>query len=259
MKNNIKANLPTNSPLVKIPFGGLTSNMLRVIAVILMLSDHIWATYMSFGDWMTYIGRMAFPIFAFQIAEGYVHTSNFKKYALRLLGFAVVTEIPFNLFYSSRFFNPFHQNVLFTLLLGLLAIYVIDNLKKNRTKKNIGLSILWLALICAASVIGFVDYGFLGMLMVIMFYLLRNFPFAWLLQLVGMILINIVFFEGQVIPVEILGKAFEIPIQGFAVFSLIPIWLYGGRKGKSSKVMQYGFYAFYPVHMLILYLVKYFA
>ena len=127
--------LPVNSPLIKIPFGGLTSNMLRTIAVLLMLSDHIWATAMSFGDWMTYIGRMAFPIFAFQIAEGFVHTNSFKKYALRLLGFAIVTEIPFNFFYSSRFFNPYHQNVLFTLLLGLLAIKVIDGLKKTEAAK----------------------------------------------------------------------------------------------------------------------------
>ncbi len=259
MNENIKKKLPTNSPLIKIPFGGLTSNMLRIIAIVLMLSDHIWATYMSFGDWMTYIGRMAFPIFAFQIAEGFIHTSNFKKYVLRLLGFAIVTEIPFNLFYSSRFFNPFHQNVLFTLLLGLLAISVIDKARKNRTAKNIALSVLWLSLICIAATFGFVDYGFLGMLTVVMFYVLKNFQFAWLAQLVAMILINIVFFEGQVFPVEILGKTFEIPSQGFAVFSLIPIWLYGGEKGKSSKVMQYGFYAFYPVHMLILYLIKFMA
>ncbi len=256
MNEKIKSKLPVNSPLIKIPFGGFTSNMLRTIAVILMLSDHIWATYMSFGNWMTYIGRMAFPIFAFQIAEGFVHTSNFKKYALRLLGFALVTEIPFNLFYSSRWFNPYHQNVLFTLLLGLLAIYVIDNAKKNRTAKNIALSVLWLGLICIASVIGFVDYGFLGLLTVVMFYILRDFPFAWLAQLVAMVLINIVFFEGQMFNVEIFGRMVEIPSQGFAVFSLIPIWLYGGKKGKSSKVMQYGFYAFYPVHMLVLYLIK---
>ena len=196
MSENVKKKLPTNSPLVKFPFGGLTSNMLRTIAVILMLSDHIWATYMSLGNWMTYIGRIAFPIFAFQIAEGFVHTSNFKKYALRLLGFALVTEIPFNLFYSSRWFNPYHQNVLFTLLLGLLAIYVLDNLKKNFKGKNIALSLLWLALICIAATIGFVDYGFLGMLTVVMFYILRDFPFAWLAQLAGMVLINVVFFEA---------------------------------------------------------------
>ena len=105
-----KSKLSTNSPLVKYPFGGLTSNMLRIIAIVLMVSDHIWATYMSFGDWMTYIGRMAFPIFAFQIAEGFVHTKNFKKYALRLLSFALISELPFNLFYSSRWFNPYSRS-----------------------------------------------------------------------------------------------------------------------------------------------------
>ena len=251
--------LPVNRPIERLPWGGFTSNMLRCIAVVLMLSDHIWATYMSFGNWMTYLGRMAFPIFAFQIAEGFVHTKSFKKYALRLLGFAIVTEIPFNLFYSSRWFNPYHQNVLFTLLLGLMAIKVIDNLKKDHSKKNIGLSLLWLGIICIASVIGFVDYGFLGMLTVVMFYVFRDFPFAWLAQLAGMVAINIIFFEGLVVPIELLGKTIEIPTQAFAVFSLIPIWLYGGKKGVSSKVMQYGFYAFYPVHMIILYLIKYFA
>ena len=97
------------------------------------------------------------------------------------------------------------------------------------------------------------------MLTVVMFYILRDFPFAWLAQLAGMVLINVVFFVFLFAPVEILGKTFEIPYQGFAVFALIPIWLYGGKKGKSSKIMQYSFYAFYPVHMLILYLIKYFA
>lgn len=259
IRENLKRKLPTNSPLVKIPFGGLTSNMLKAIAVVLMLSDHIWATYMSFGNWMTYIGRMAFPIFAFQIAEGFLHTSDFKKYTLRLLGLALVTEIPFNLFTCSRWFNTYHQNVLFTLLLGLLAIYVLDNVKKKFIAKKVVLSLLWLALISVAATLGFVDYGFLGMLTVVMFYILRDFPFAWIAQLVAMVLINIVFFEGQVFPVEFLGKTIEIPSQGFAVFSLIPIWLYGGKKGKSSKVMQYGFYAFYLVHMLILYLIKLWA
>ena len=239
MNENIKVRLPVNSPLVKIPFGGLTSNLLRVIAVILMLSDHIWATYMSFGDWMTYIGRMAFPIFAFQIAEGFRHTSSFKKYALRLLGFAVISEIPFNLFYSSRWFNPYHQNVLFTLLLGLTAIYVLDDLKKKFSAKRLAVSVLWLLLISVGATLGFVDYGLSGV--------------------VTMVLINIVFFEGQVLPIELFGRGFEIPYQGFAVFSLIPIWLYGGKRGRKSKAMQYGFYAFYPAHMLILYLIKFFA
>ena len=138
----------------------LNSNTLRLVAVLLMISDHVWATTMSFGNWMTYIGRMAFPIFAFQIAEGFIHTKDFKKYALRLLAFGLVSEIPFNLFYSSRWFNPYLQNVMFTLLLGLLAIRVIDNLKKDISAKNIGKSVLWLLLIGIGGTLGFVDYGF---------------------------------------------------------------------------------------------------
>ena len=125
--------------------------------------------------------------------------------------------------------------------------------------KNIALSVLLLGLILLASVVGFVDYNHYGVLTVIMFYLMRDFPFAWLGQLIGMILINIVIFEGLVFPVEFFGKTFEIPSQGFAVFALIPIWLYGNRKGKSSKILQYGFYAFYPLHMLVLFLIKHFS
>ena len=251
--------LPTNSPLVKIPFGGLTSNMLRILAMAFMICDHLWAKVIPGNDWMTYVGRMTFPIFAFMISEGFIHTSNLKKYILRLLAFAVISEIPFNLFYGGSWFYPYHQNVMFTLLFGLLAIMLIDKAKKNRDAKTIVKSALLVILLGIASFICFVDYGFWGFLIVIMFYLFRNFPFAWLAQLAAMVIINCELFEGQFIVVDLFGKSFEFATQGFAVFSLIPIWLYGGRKGKSSKIMQYGFYAFYPLHMIIIYLAVYFA
>lgn len=251
--------LPTNSPLVKIPFGGLTSNILRILAMAFMICDHLWAKVVPGNDWMTYVGRMTFPIFAFMISEGFIHTSNLKKYILRLLAFAVISEIPFNLFYGGNWFYPYHQNVLFTLLFGLLAIMLIDKAKKNRDAKTIVKSALLVILLGIASFICFVDYGFWGFLIVIMFYVFRNFPFAWLAQLAAMVIINCVLFEGQFIVVELFGKSFEFAAQGFAVFSLIPIWLYGGKKGKSNKIMQYGFYAFYPLHMIIIYLAVYFA
>lgn len=251
--------LPTNSPLIKIPFGGLTSNMLRILAMAFMICDHLWAKVVPGNDWMTYVGRMTFPIFAFMISEGFIHTSNLKKYILRLLGFALISEIPFNLFYGGSWFYPYHQNVMFTLLFGLLAITLIDKARKNKDAKTIVKSSLLVILLGIASFIGFVDYGFWGFLTVIMFYLFRGFPFAWVLQLIAMVLMNLILFEGQQIPVEIFGKTYEIATQGFAVFSLIPIWLYGGRKGKSNKIMQYGFYAFYPVHMILIYLAVYFA
>ncbi len=251
--------LPANSPLVKIPFGGLTSNMLRILAMSFMICDHLWAKVVPGNDWMTYVGRMTFPIFAFMISEGFIHTSNLKKYISRLLIFALISEIPFNLFYGGSWFYPYHQNVMFTLLFGLLAIMLIDKAKKNRDAKTIIKSALLVILLGIASFIGFVDYGFWGFLIIIMFYLFRDFPFAWLAQLAAMIIINCELFEGQFIIVDLFGKSFEFATQGFAVFSLIPIWLYGGRKGKSSKIMQYGFYAFYPLHMIIIYLAVYFA
>lgn len=248
--------LPCNSPLNKKPFGGLSTDVLKILAVIFMLFDHLWATVVSGNDWMTYLGRLTFPIFAFQISEGFIHTSNLKKYTLRLLAFAIISEIPFNLFYGGNWFYPYHQNVIFTLLLGLLAITVIDKARKEKNAKTIVKSVLILIPISLAAFIGFPDYGFWGYLTVIMFYLFRDFPFAWLLQLISMLLFNLILFEGQMIIVDIFGKSFEFAIQGFAVFALIPIWLYGGRKGKGGKALQYGFYAFYPVHMIILYLIR---
>lgn len=250
--------LPTSSPFIKKPFGGLTSTMLRTIAVILMLCDHMWATIIPGNNWLTNIGRLAFPIFAFLISEGFIHTSNLKKYILRLLIFALISEIPFNYFYGGGWLYPYHQNVMFTLLLGLLAISIIDKLKSNHSVKQIIKSVVLLLLLSLASAIGFVDYGFAGFLTVVMFYVFRNFPFAWVLQLVAMILMNITFFRGEMAIVEIFGKTYEIATQGYAVFALIPIWLYGGKKGYSNKITQYGFYAFYPVHMLVLYLILYF-
>lgn len=259
MKSEFIKKLPTNSPLIKKPFGGLTSNMLRILAMAFMICDHLWAKVVPGNDWMTYVGRMTFPIFAFMISEGFVHTSNLKKYIFRLLGFALISEIPFNLFYGGNWFYPYHQNVLFTLLLGLLAITLIDKARKDKTAKSIIKTVLILIPICLGAFIGFPDYGFWGFLTVVMFYLFRGFPFAWLLQLIAMVLMNFVLYEGQFIPVELFGKTYEIATQGFAVFALIPIWLYGGRKGKSSKIMQYGFYAFYPLHMLIIYLLVTYA
>lgn len=254
MNNSVLKKLPTRTPLNKIPLGGLTSNMLRILAMVFMICDHLWAKVVPGNDWMTYIGRLTFPIFAFMISEGFIHTSNLKKYILRLLGFAVVSEIPFNLFYGGNWFYPYHQNVMFTLLFGLLAITLIDKAKKNPNAKTIVRTVLLLLLLSLASFIGFVDYGFWGFLTVVMFYLFRNFPFAWAAQLVAMLLMNLILFEGQTVPFELFGHSFEVATQGFAVFSLIPIWLYGGKKGRSSKIMQYGFYAFYPVHMLLIYL-----
>ena len=94
-----------------------TSFSLHCMAMVFMLCDHLWGTIVPGNDWLTCIGRLAFPIFAFLIVEGYFHTGNLKRYTLRLLIFAVISEIPFNLMAGSRFVYPIHQNVLWTFLL----------------------------------------------------------------------------------------------------------------------------------------------
>ena len=231
----------------------INSNCLKIIAMILMLLDHLWATIVPGNQWMTLVGRMAFPIFAFLLVEGFMHTSDYKKYLKRLFIFALISEIPFNLIYTGSWFFPFHQNVLFTLILGLLCINEIDKFKKDKKVKGRIKNIFKILLFLLFGLIGFVDYGITGILTIIVFYLFRGFKFAWIGQLISLILLYWVFFKGQVF---IVGNI-EITLQSFGILSLIPIWLYNGKRGKKSKVLQYGFYAFYPLHMLCLYLIYY--
>lgn len=238
---------------------GLTAAHLRWIALGAMLLDHLWAMVVPGSQWMTYAGRIAFPIFAFQIAEGARHTSDFRRYALRLLAFACLSEIPFDLMYASTVFYPFHQNVMFTLLLGLLAVRGLERARRERTAKTAALGALGLLGAWLAGTIGMVDYGGMGVLTVAVFCVFRGFPLAQLGQVVSLVLLNMVFFKGEYLSIEVFGCALELQTQGFALLALIPIWLYGGEKGRGGRALQYGSYAFYPLHMLALYLIKFLA
>lgn len=237
----------------------LTAAQLRWIALGAMLLDHLWAMVVPGNQWMTYAGRLAFPIFAFQITEGFLHTSDFRRYALRLLAFACVSEIPFDLMYASTPFYPFHQNVMFTLLLGLLAIRGLDRARQERTAKAAALGLLALLGAWLAGVLGMTDYGGMGVLTVAVFYVFRGFPLAWLGRLACLFLLNMVFFRGEYLTAEIFGRTLELQTQGFALLALVPIGLYGGEKGRGGRALQYGSYAFYPLHMLALYLIKFAA
>lgn len=237
----------------------LTAAHLRWIALGAMLLDHLWAMVVPGNQWMTYVGRIAFPIFAFQIAEGARRTSSFRRYALRLLVFACLSEIPFDLMYASTAFYPFHQNVMFTLLLGLLAVRGLDRARRERTAGAAALGALGLLGAWLAGTVGMVDYGGMGVLTVAVFCVFRGFPLARLGQLACLILLNMVFFKGEYVSLELFGRALELQTQGFALLALIPIWLYGGEKGRGGRALQYGSYVFYPLHMLVLYLVKFLA
>ena len=99
---------------------------LKCLAMALMLCDHLWATVVPGNDWLTSVGRLAFPIFAFQIAEGFARTHSRKGYLKRMFLWALASEIPFNLMYGGAAFYPFHQNVLWTFLISLALISLID-------------------------------------------------------------------------------------------------------------------------------------
>lgn len=230
-----------------------TSNQLHILAMLFMLLDHMWATVISGNMWMTYVGRLAFPIFAFMLVQGYLHTHDLKKYKQRMLIVAIVSEIPFNLVAGGSFFYPFHQNVCWTLLLGLYALEILDDIHASdilivRLKKAFKLmGILFIASLSMC------DYGLLGIAMVFLFYITRNNQNAdKLFQLVGMIFLNTAMIGGMMIPIHFLIINIELPVQSFAVFSLLFIWLYNGNKGIKNKGLQLGFYAFYPLHLLIL-------
>lgn len=237
-------------------FQFINSFWLHIIAFAFMLCDHMWATIIPGQPWMTYLGRIAFPVFAFMIVEGLHYTTNRKKYILRLLIAALISEIPFNLMYEGTVFYPYHQNVLFTYLTAIGVILLFELVfEKNK-----------IAGVIVGIVVGFISYflGYIvgldfygeGLLMVYVFYIFRgNEWWKKVAQFVCLFYINWILFKGMYFEIEVLGKTLEIMQQGFAVLALIPIFLYNGQKGYSSKIQKIAFYSFYPAHMLILSLI----
>lgn len=235
---------------------GIDAFWLRILACIAMLCDHVWAMMISGNFWMTCFGRIAMPIFAFQLVEGFFHTHNLKKYILRMFLFAILTEIPFNLMMGSSIIYPFHQNILFTFLIALLAMAAMQKVREKAQWWIAVPACMGITLLASAIATVFMtDYFGFGVLTVLIFYFLRNFRFAWAAQLAAMFAIHWSMMGGRVIPVAVGSFFFEIPEQAFALLALIPIWLYNGKKGFATKWSQLAFYSFYPVHMLVLWLI----
>lgn len=236
---------------------GIPSSLLHILAMVFMLCDHLWATMFPWLGWLTCVGRVAFPIFAFMIVEGYFHTHDIRRYLLRLLAFAVISEIPFNLIYGSSVSYIAHQNVLWTFLIGLVLILLIE---KVRQKEKLWLTILVSALaVVFGWLIGMITavdfYGF-GVLMVLTFYFFHGQKWwCYVGQFICMYYINVEMMGGLCYTFHIFGHEVELVQQGFALLALIPIWLYRGKQGYHAKWFQYSCYAFYPVHLLLLWLV----
>ena len=219
----------------------ISAAVLHVIAMTLMLMDHLWATLFPAQEWLTCAGRLAFPIFAFMTVEGYFYTHNLKKYISRLFLFALLSEIPFDLMYGGTWFYPVHQNVIWTFLIGLLGIYLMEKTRKIQKKwVYLPIAIIVVVVGMMLGTICMVDYYGAGVLTG---------------QFLTLYWINIELLGGLMYPVQLFGVKFEFCQQGLALLALIPIWLYRGRQGYHSKLFQYSCYAFYPVHMLVLVLI----
>ena len=180
------------------------------------------------------IGRIAFPIFAFTLNEGYVHTRSLKKYLLRLFIFAVSIQMP-----SILFGYDYPMNIFFTLFLGLLSIYIF-----NLKKMDVILKIILIGFVLFFSQKFKLDYGIYGILVIINFNIFRNNKFKILMNFLVLNIYNVIF-----------PKVFDLPdTQLFSLISLVFIFMYNGEKGRS---MKYFFYLFYPIHFFILEVIKF--
>ena len=228
----------------------MSAFMLKIIALISMLCDH--SSYVIFGgfSFLNYIGRLAFPIFAFQISEGYIHTKNLKKYILRLSIFALVSQIPFMLF-RSEFFSSFALNVFFTLLFGLLGIIAFDFLNKMEFKNKYihyfynFLGLFSVAIFAFVSEFLHCDYGYFGVLVIFLFYIFKK---NTLLMNLSFILATFIYFLKNLMQPQLFTIYFSLFMC--TCFPLVFINMYNNKKGKDTKLFLY---LFYPIHLLILY------
>ena len=211
----------------------LDGRMLKIIAVISMFIDHVGAVLFPDVILFRIVGRLAFPIYCFLLVEGARYTHNMRQYMLRMGIFALISELPFDWAFYHRPVYLAHQNVFFTLFIGLVMIWFLEHPMNDMEIPDIVNKLIIVALAGTAAELLSTDYGFSGIATILIFYILRE---RALLKYLITALICI-------------GMGW---IEGFAVLALIPIALYNGQRGSQTKVMQYGFYAFYPAHLLLL-------
>ena len=207
----------------------ISGSWLKVIAMLSMLIDHIAYYYGCDNPYlyelMRTVGRIAFPTFAFLLAEGFVHTRNRQQYLISLFAFALLSEIPWMLLNHDG-----SHNVIFTLLAGILGLHVIENSRSR------WITAICITLIGLATIFSDTDYSWRGFGLVLIFYMFRGRP--ELQTLFGIPLM------------------YEYGIMGVLVaFSVI--WLYNGERGFiQGKAWKYAFYAFYPVHLMMIYYLR---
>jgi len=219
----------------------MNSFELKLIAIITMLIDHIGAVLFPDVEWLRMIGRLAFPIFAYLVSEGFFKTSDVKKYMKRLFIFALISQVPFYLAFNEKY----HLNIYFTLFLGLYAVYMCENTNKSYYIWLMGL---------IGQVIG-ADYGIYGVLTIYIFYKYHE-DFKDIVKY--QVILNLAYASMNILGYASYGgklslqNILSVSIQALSLVSLLLIKLYNGERGYSLK---YVFYVFYPAHLFILYLI----
>jgi hypothetical protein len=222
----------------------LDTNFLKLVAIISMVIDHFGKIFFPENIVLGIIGRIAFPLFAYCIVVGCLHTSDFKKYILRLSVFAVVSQPFFNMAFHptwEQFWQEFFVvNIFFTLIAGALAVKALMNIKRN-----------WWMLLIAIAMEVFIglDYGLYGITLMIIFYLCRN--KNWLSALLAALWMMWNGLFGSYVTVLAIG----LDQQFFAVLALPLIYVHTNF---NPKIHKYFFYAFYPAHLLLLFIVRIF-
>ena len=232
-----------NISIIPEKFKVLSGSVLKTLALVFMIMDHV-AHYLPdlfaavvytlpSGPRTVYrimrnIGRISFPIYAFLLVEGFIHTKDRKKYGLRLLIFAVISEFPWDLVHVHKLVNLSSQNVFFTLFLGFAGMYLFELFQNDRIRQAVSLLIL-----LVISVFLKADYGITGFCFIMMMYALR---------------------ERRLLK-TVVGCGF-LSSTWHAGLAFIPINLYNGKRGFiKGKALQYAYYAIYPLHLFVLYLI----
>ena len=211
----------------------LTAFDLKILALLTMIIDHFGL--MFYPDMFSFriIGRVALVLYAFLLVEGFYHTKNFRKYISKVFIWAIISEVPYDLAMSGKFFNWQDQNIFFSLLFGLAGIYLMKFYNKMIIKMLVMLFFL------SAAVILHVDYSWYGIALIFAFYNFRD---------------NV---QVKLIAIEAISMmaSFKILIiQFFAFLGFIPILMYSGKKGKRIGDIYYSFYA---LHLLLFSIIKY--
>lgn len=223
----------------------MSSFALKFIALTCMCIDHMGLALFPSVSAFRCVGRLAFPLYCFLLSQGYAHTRDIRAYARRLLLLAFLSEIPFDLLIFGRVASGVEQNVVFSLLLGLLALYAADSLRGRRLA-----CILALTALCAAAMILRVSYGWLGVALCLGFHFAREHRFKQALcstLLCGLYALSLLFSGVE--------RSWAL-LSLYATGASLLILLYNGKRGLHAPALTFLFYAAYPLHIAALVLAR---